>query len=184
MLVAATAPVSFVLPLAAAHLPTVSALAVAVTVCMYFVLAFTVTLYVVVAWVRGFVPDTVIVEPLIAVTLPSARSKLPNAPRERAPDGRAPVGNPDGNPLGNDRGVPVPPGPRPPPKPPATWHLPPTAGLTNTVAAVNDVLGALELLDDEGGWAAASTQLPTFTADRLVDAVSLIAVLAVYVTVT
>jgi hypothetical protein len=174
MRVAVTSPLLSVLPCATAHWPTFADAPVPGTVVVYFVAD-------VVVMVRGVVVELeadelretaamTIVDPVNDVTFPDAKPPKPPKPPARLPlvplgalDGRV---YPDGAPDGRT--------PARVPRPPAPVHEPFVAVLMRTVAAVSgadveaDVLEVpLEVVAD-----VATTQLPTVTAERVVDFVT------------
>jgi hypothetical protein len=178
----------FVEPIAVAHSPTVSWLAVAFPVFRYLVAALTVTtsgpgLTVVVVLSAAAVvvvrppgnamrvPCTVMVEPDTAVTLPIAKATLP-AGRVTVVRGRVPA-------PGNVPPV-RPPNPPPPAKPPAPppkprLHVPPVGEEIVTVVAFTAPAEPFEPV--------AVMQVPTITSLRLAFRLAMIVVEAVRSTV-
>jgi len=173
MLRAATAPMLFGVPIAVMHWPTFSVDGPAVTVLRYLVVAVVVTVMLVFVLAAGFLPCTT--KPLAdtEVTLPLAP---PNAPRPNAPP--LPLGRGLGLKLGRGEEPPCP--PPNPPNPPAPVHLPLTGALMVTlVAATGEVAPPVA-----AGLPTTVTQLPTVTSFDVTATVSVIAVVAVKVTVT
>ena len=147
--VAATAPVSLVLPVACAHSPTFSAAEVAGTVCRYLVADVTSTVSVTDAPEARFWAVTVMVLPVTAATCPDTAPPKPPKPPPvpvRVPLGRLPDGKLDGRPDG-----------APVPAPRRAVHDPFTGAVIVTVVAVmvtgvpavrlGALLGALEAPD-------------------------------------
>lgn len=165
--VAATVPVSSVLPCAVTHLPTASADFVALTSAVYLVAELTVTVLIVDFSVCASVVLIVIVSPLTAVTSPvvGAAKPPPDVPVPVAPDG-----TPVGIPLG--RGADVAPDPLAAPALPAARAPKPEAQLPSTAAVTRTVVIAEEEDDDEDedveddalGVADAVMHEPTLTA--------------------
>jgi hypothetical protein len=143
MRVAVTAPELDVVPLADTHSPTFRAAEVTLAVRVTVVVEVVVTVSVLACWLPRAIVRIVTVEPLTAVTVPVAKSpmrtRLPAVPPLGAPEGRT-------EPLA--RPPPKPPKPPPPPPGPAV-QVPLADGLTVSVVAVNDVLGALGLAEAE-----------------------------------
>jgi hypothetical protein len=190
MLLAATAPVSSVLPMAVTHSPTTNADDVALTVLEYFVAEVVVTVMSVTvgeAELDGealepkarrrlsttkVLPSTLVISPL-----------APNAPRLNPPAPGDRLGRGAALPLANRPAKPPapPPKPVPPPKPPVQDPL--TASLSTTVSAATVVL--VDELPDElpvpvAGRATA--HIPTFTSAAVAVTVFVMRVLDEYVT--
>ncbi len=163
---AVTAPVLSAGPIARAHWPTTRSDGEPGWVSVNVVVGVRVTTTEVVAWVAGFVCETVTADPETAVTGPEAAPNCP-LPKRLEPGGRVPPPGkvpPGGGPPRNVPDV------RRPPKP-----LPQTPAVgceTDTVVAVIGFPNELLPGDvDEVGFPKALTQEPTVTADALVDTI-------------
>jgi hypothetical protein len=168
MLLAVTAPVSSVFPMAVTHSPTASAVEVAVTVFEYFVDGVVVTVMLVTVGEAD--ADGEALEPKarrrLSTTklLPSTfviNPSAPKAPRLKplAPGERVPLGRGAGVPLSNRPAKPFAPPPKPPVQEPLTGSLSTTAAAA-TVALDDDA--AAEVFEPVAGRATA--HIPTCTS--------------------
>lgn len=170
---AVMAPVVLAVPRAVAHLPTASALEVAVVRSVKVVDDVKVTTTLVVFFVCGLVSLTVTVEPDTAVTEPEANPNRPPANpeplgREPPPGVPPPSGAPPPEPPGN-----LPPPPKPPPPTPPV-HFPDTGWVMLTVVALTGPPKAWVPEDEpepEAGVPVAVMHEPTVTAAAVVDTV-------------
>jgi hypothetical protein len=170
--VAVMAPVVLAEPTLRTHFPTARSVAAADSWILTLTDGLAVTVTLLVVWVRGLVSWTVMVEPLIDVTVPNAAlspAKRPrNPPEPDLPDDPPAlpgVPPPEPNPPGGR--PPDPPKPPPPPPGPAV-QLPETGWLTRmdvAVTEVGSVLPVVDELDELGRAPVAVMHDPTVTLD-------------------